>query len=109
MQPNKLPFQYLIRGQQLQYLASDAHAHAVDQRDRDLEDYLGSLVLSGGGGGGGIPPGGTVQQVLGKLSDADYDVSWRDPTWLRVKATPPTAADYGLAAIPVNAVWIVAP
>lgn len=26
-----------------------------------------------------------------------------------VKSTPPTAADFGQASIPVNAVWIVAP
>ena len=38
---NDLPFQYQMRGQQLQYLGGDAEAHAIDQRDRDLEDFLG--------------------------------------------------------------------
>lgn len=41
---NKLRFQYLMRGQQLQYLDGDLHSHAIDQRDRDLEDYLGTLA-----------------------------------------------------------------
>jgi hypothetical protein len=42
--PNTLPFQYGLRGQQLQYLDGDAHALAVEQRDSELEDYLGGVV-----------------------------------------------------------------
>ena len=60
MTTNTLPFQYLMRGQQLQYLDGDAHAHAIDQRDRDLEDYLGGLTLSGGGTPGPEGPPGPV-------------------------------------------------
>jgi hypothetical protein len=40
-QRNDLPFQYQMRGQQMQYLHDDGLAHAIDQRDRDLEDFLG--------------------------------------------------------------------
>lgn len=57
----------------------------------------------------GLPPGGTTRQVLAKNAAADYDASWRDPTWLAVKSTQPTAADYGLSTIPVGAVWIQSP
>jgi hypothetical protein len=41
---NDLPFQYMMRGQQMQYLDGDMLAHAIDQRDRDLEDFLGMLL-----------------------------------------------------------------
>lgn len=41
--------------------------------------YYGPLGSSGGGGDAiGIPPHGSTGQVLGKNSDADYDVSWMD-------------------------------
>lgn len=41
---NSLPFEYQMRGQQMQYLDGDVLAHAIDQRDRDLEDYLGTAT-----------------------------------------------------------------
>lgn len=69
---NTLPFQYLVRGQQLQYLNGDAESQAIEQRDVELEDYLGRIP----GVGAGIPPGGTTAQVLAKKSAADYDVQW---------------------------------
>src|SRR4051812_18121934 len=53
---NKLPFQYLIRGQQLQYLDGDAESHAVESRDNDLEDFLGKLYDTSNSGVPG-PPG----------------------------------------------------
>ena len=82
---NALPFQYLMRGQQLQYLDGDAEAHAIDQRDLRLEDYLGALVLSGGGGTG--PPGpvgpagpagppGATQTVSYVHSQATVSATW---------------------------------
>ena len=57
----------------------------------------------------GIPAGGTDEQVLAKTSGSDYAVAWKTVTPLVVKATEPTAADYGLAAIPVGAVWVQSP
>jgi hypothetical protein len=39
--PNALPFQYQIRGQQLQYLEDENLAQAIESRDTQLEDYLG--------------------------------------------------------------------
>jgi hypothetical protein len=38
---NTLPFQYLLRGNSLEYLKGPEHASAVEQRDADLEDFLG--------------------------------------------------------------------
>jgi hypothetical protein len=56
---------------------------------RDLQVRLTRLerhTHAGGGGGTAGPPG---------------------PGWpIVVKATPPTAADYGEATIPIDAVWI---
>jgi hypothetical protein len=58
----------------------------------------------------GLPRGGTVEQVLTKRSSSDYDASWQDPiSFLVAKSTAPTAADYGLPAIPPNAVWVQTP
>jgi hypothetical protein len=57
----------------------------------------------------GIPAGGTTRQVLAKTSATDYAVNWRDPNWIVVKATQPTAADYGLTTIPVGAIWVQSP
>ncbi|MET0787497.1 MAG: hypothetical protein ABWY25_12425 [Paenisporosarcina sp.] len=54
----------------------------------------------------GVPPGGTDEQVLAKTSNEDYAVAWKTLVPMVVKATEPTAADYGLAVIPTNAVWI---
>src|SRR5436190_3119179 len=51
---NNLPFQYQMRGQQMQYLDGDLLAHAIDQRDRDLEDYLGRLAFAAA-----LPPANT--------------------------------------------------
>ena len=83
--------------------------------------YVDTIPQPGGGAGPpgptgptgpagvGVPAAGTVQQVLGKTSGADYATSWRDPTWLVAKATQPTAADYGLTTIPVGAIWVQTP
>lgn len=42
----------------------------------------GPLGIQGPPGpvGVGLPPGGTTNQILDKNSDADYDVSWKEPT-----------------------------
>jgi len=40
---NPLPFQYLIRGFSLHRLDGTAQAEALEQRDAELEDYLGRL------------------------------------------------------------------
>ena len=63
-------------------------------------------IASTGGGGSGLPAGGTDEQVLVKNSSTDGDASWKTLTPTVVKATEPVAADYGLASIPVGAVWI---
>lgn len=44
-------------------------------------DWVNNGTLGGAGGGGsvtGIPPHGDAGQVLAKLSDADFDVGWRE-------------------------------
>ena len=43
MDPRVLAFQYLIRGSQLERLHGQMFAAAMEQRDRDLEDYLADL------------------------------------------------------------------
>jgi len=45
-----LPFQFLIRGDQLETKTGYRYAQAVEQRDRDLEDYLSTLTPGPGGG-----------------------------------------------------------
>lgn len=62
-----------------------------------------------GPAGPGVPTGGTVTQVLAKTSATDYATAWVNPPRIVVKATEPTAADYGLASIPVDAIWIQKP
>lgn len=42
--PNTLPFEYLVRGAPLEYLHGPDHGQAVEQRDVELEDFLGRLV-----------------------------------------------------------------
>ena len=54
----------------------------------------------------GLPAGGTDEQVLAKTSGTDYAVAWKTIAPIVVKATEPTAADYGLATIPVGAIWV---
>lgn len=58
MNLNPLVFQYLIRGNRLADLNGQMLAAAVDQRDRDLEDYLGQLDKKASSGVPG-PPGPT--------------------------------------------------
>jgi hypothetical protein len=41
---NPLPFQYSIRAQMLRYMSETDREAAQEQRDRELEDYLGRLV-----------------------------------------------------------------
>jgi hypothetical protein len=43
MARNPLPFQFLVRGNSMQYLDGHDQAAAVESRDVDLEDYLGRL------------------------------------------------------------------
>jgi hypothetical protein len=59
-----------------------------------------------GTAGVGVPSGGLDEQVLAKASNGDYVTVWKTITPIVVKATEPTAADYGLTTIPVGAVWI---
>jgi hypothetical protein len=62
-----------LRGKSAYEIALDYGFEGTEQ------DWLNSL---GGGGGGsefGIPAGGTVTQVLTKLSNGDYDAGWVDP------------------------------
>jgi uncharacterized protein YceH (UPF0502 family) len=40
---NPLSFQFLIRGTRLAELDGQMEAAAIEQRDRDLEDYIGRL------------------------------------------------------------------
>jgi hypothetical protein len=96
-----LPFEYLIRGAALEYLHGTMHAQAIEQRDAELEDYLATIDTGGVGGS----PGVTDHGALTGLTDDDH------PMYLIgvAKATEPTAADYGLATIPVGAVWIQTP
>jgi hypothetical protein len=54
---NPLTFQYLVRGNRLAELSGQMLAAAHEQRDRELEDYLGGLGSGGGGGGTVGPPG----------------------------------------------------
>ncbi len=70
---------------------------------------LQSTAGGGGGGGTGLPAGGTDEQVLAKTSSVDGEAAWKTITPIAVKATQPVAADYGLATIPVGAVWVVSP
>jgi hypothetical protein len=67
------------------------------------------------GGGADFPDGGIAGDLLTKLSATNDHVGWVAPAppaggtggWpLVVKATEPTAADYGEDEIPMNAVWI---
>jgi hypothetical protein len=44
MNLNQLPFQYTLRGDHLARLDGQMLAEAHEQRDRDLEDYLGELL-----------------------------------------------------------------
>lgn len=53
---NRLPFQYAIRGQQLQYLDGDPESSAIETRDAELEDFLGKLYDTSQSGTPG-PPG----------------------------------------------------
>ena len=42
---NALPFQYSIRGQILQYAGDgEEEAMAIEERDCELEDFIGTLV-----------------------------------------------------------------
>lgn len=43
MNLNTLPFQYLLRGNRLAALNGQMLAAAHEERDRELEDYLGEL------------------------------------------------------------------
>ena len=75
----------------------------------------GSETGGGGGGGGGAqgpagpagPPGATgATGATGPAGPAGPE----GPGWpIVVKNTAPTAADYGEATIPLNAVWIQSP
>lgn len=49
--------------------------------DARLQQQLSAMGSGGGGtsGGGNVPTGGTTDQVLTKLSNADFDVGWRAP------------------------------
>ena len=43
---NALPFQYTIRGQNLQYAGdSEEEAMAIEERDSQLEDFLGKINM----------------------------------------------------------------
>ena len=54
-----------------------------------------------------MPPGGAPGQVLTKQSGSDYDMAWESgPKPVVIQPDEPTAADYGEATIPLNAVWI---
>jgi hypothetical protein len=75
--------------------------------DIAYNDALDTITITNTGTS--LPAGGTVRQVLSKNSSTAGDASWRDPTSLVVKATAPTAADYGTTSIPANAVWVVRP
>lgn len=52
-----------------------------------------------------LPAGGTAGQSLVKASATDYAVAWGGSPVVS-KATAPVAADYGLATIPVGAIWV---
>lgn len=44
--PNRLPFEYLLRGGQLEFLHGTMRAQAVEQRDAELEDFLGRIAFT---------------------------------------------------------------
>jgi hypothetical protein len=87
MTQNTLPFQYGLRAHYIESLSQEDKSILLEQRDRELEDYLGTLGSGGGGTGPpgpqgppgvGVPAGGTTGQVLAKTSATDYDTEWID-------------------------------
>jgi len=54
---------------------------------------------------GSIPAGGTTSQVLGKISDNDFDVGWQDPTsgGGGIPEAPINGSPYGRR----NAAWVI--
>lgn len=80
------------------------------------DDATGPLGPGGGGLGAEGPPGppgpAGVAGPAGPagVAGAAGATGPPGPGWpIVVKSTPPTASDYGLATIPLNAVWIVSP
>lgn len=49
--------------------------------------WLNNGPLGGAGVSGAVPPHGTAGQLLGKLSDADYDTGWVEPFTLPIATT----------------------
>ena len=79
--PKRLPFEYMIRGAALEYLDGSMHAQAVEQRDAELEDYLGGILgVPGPPGptgptGPAGPPGSTLGTIVASASGTIVDVN----------------------------------
>jgi hypothetical protein len=59
---NRLPFQFLVRSAALEHLDGPDLVQALEQRDAELEDYLGGVVGTTGAPGPQGPTGATGPQ-----------------------------------------------